>query len=68
VLDDVVEELKSWLMGFELLVVVMDLEMMLPVLLSRGGDDISSLDRMLSTDGDFVKTSVFNYFNIFLPD
>jgi len=49
VLDDVVEELKSWLMGFELLVVVMDLEMMLPVLLSRGGDVISSLDRMLLT-------------------
>ena len=48
-LDDVVEELKSWLMGFELLVVVMDLEMMLPVLLSRGGDVISSLDRMLLT-------------------
>ena len=48
-LDDVVEELKSWLLGFELLVVVMDLEMMLPVLLSRGGDVISSLDRMLLT-------------------
>ena len=48
-LDDVVEELKSWLMGFELLVVVRDLEMMLPVLLSRGGDVISSLDRMLLT-------------------